>query len=419
MDVMTENKVVPKLRFAEFKNEKDTNSYKKYSFTDVFLFSSGKNIKQNEASPEFKIPCVRYGELYHLYGEVIYKIINNTNLPESELLFSKGDEILLPSAGEEPIGIGAASALPFENIAIGRTINVLRPKDKETYSQFYASFYINEKLKKDIAKLAKGVSISNVYNSDLKKLKIILPNLEEQKKVASFISALDKKLQQLTKKKELLKEYKKGVMQKIFSQGLRFKDDNGNNYPDWEEKKLNEVLFEHKLKSTGKEEVYSVSVHKGLINQIKHLGRSFSAKNTDHYSLVKPNDIVYTKSPTGQFPYGIIKQAKISKDVIVSPLYGVFTPESEYLGYMLDIYFESKHNVHNYLHSIIQKGAKNTINITNSTFLSKSFKLPIDFDEQRKIGEFLKSIDSKIELISTQIENTKAFKKGLLQQMFV
>ncbi len=179
------------------------------------------------------------------------------------------------------------------------------------------------------------------------------------------------------------------------------------------------VLFEHKLKSTGKEEVYSVSVHKGLINQIEHLGRSFSAKNTTDYSLVKPNDIVYTKSPTGQFAYGIIKQAKINKDVIVSPLYAVFTPESEYLGYIFDIYFESKYNTHNYLHSIIQKGAKNTINITNTTFLSKSFKLPIDFAEQKKIANFLYSVDAKIDLVNTQREKTKVFKKGLLQQMFV
>ena len=84
MSKVTGNKVVPKLRFTEFDNIKGINTYKRYSFKDIFNFSSGKNIKQNEASPEFKTPCVRYGELYDMYGEVIYNIINNTNLPESE-----------------------------------------------------------------------------------------------------------------------------------------------------------------------------------------------------------------------------------------------------------------------------------------------------------------------------------------------
>ena len=81
--------------------------------------------------------------------------------------------------------------------------------------------------------------------------------------------------------------------------------------------------------------------------------------------------------------------------------------------------FESKINVHNYLHSIIQKGAKNTINITNNTFLSKMLILPVDKTEQTKIGSFLSSIDTKIEKVGKQLDESKQFKKALLQQMFV
>ena len=408
--------LIPELRFQEFS---EVSLYKKYSFNDVFQFSTGKNIKQNEASPDFETPCVRYGELYHMYNEVIYKVINKTSLDKSELHFSKGDEILLPSAGEDPLDIGSASALTFENIAIGRTINILRPIKENVYSQFYASYYINHKLKKKISKLAKGSSISNVYNSDLKTLEIILPDFSEQQKIASFLSALDEKTQQLSRKKELLEQYKKGVMQQLFSGKLRFKDENGKDYPEWKSRKMNEVLFEHKLNSTGKEEVFSVSVHKGLINQIEHLGRVFAAKNTDNYNLVKSGDIVYTKSPTGNFPLGIIKQSKIEKSVIVSPLYGVFTPETKGLGYMLNVYFESPINVNNYLASIIQKGAKNTINITNTNFLSKKMKLPVSKEEQNKIGYFLEQLDIKILENINQLNLNQTFKKGLLQQLFV
>lgn len=413
------NKKAPELRFPEFSSTNENNHFTTHKFKDIFQFSTGKNIKQSEASTDFEIPCVRYGELYHLYDEVIRKIINKTNLDRDKLKFSHGDEILIPSAGEDPLDIGSASALTIKDVAIGRTINILRPKHESLYSQIFVSYYINQRLRRKIATLAKGVSISNVYNSDLKKLKINLPSYTEQLKVADFLSYIDQKIQQLRRKKDLLEEYKKGIMQKLFSQEIRFKDENGEEFPDWEKRKFADILEEHKLTSQSNEEVFSVSVHEGLINQIEHLGRSYAASNTDHYNLVQPDDIVYTKSPTGDFPYGIIKQSKIDKNVIVSPLYGVFTPETPWLGYILDAYFESPVNVHNYLHPIIQKGAKNTINITNTTFLSRSLKLPVNKQEQKKIALFLKQVDKKVSHVETKLELAQTFKKGLLQQMFV
>lgn len=186
----------------------------------------------------------------------------------------------------------------------------------------------------------------------------------------------------------------------------------------WKERNLSEVLFEHDERSTGKEEVFSVSVHKGVVNQIEHLGRSFSAANTDNYKRVLPGDIIYTKSPTGDFPYGIIKQSKVSKPVIVSPLYGVFKPETNALGVILDAYFEYPGNVYNYLYSIIQKGAKNTINITNDTFLSKTLILPTDKDEQQKIADCLSSLDELITAENQKLEALQLHKKGLMQQLF-
>lgn len=260
-----------------------------------------------------------------------------------------------------------------------------------------------------------GISVTNIN-----KVNLTIPESEpEQQKIANFLTAIDHRIQTLEQKKTLLEHYKKGVMQKIFKQELRFKDDSGDTFPEWEERKFAEVLFEHKLKSTGKEEVHSVSVHKGIINQIEHLGRSFAAKDTSKYNRVLPNDIVYTKSPTGDFPLGIIKQSHLIEDAIVSPLYGVFTPETKELGYLLHVHFESNINTSNYLSSIIQKGAKNTINITNKIFLSKKMRLPVSKKEQQKIAQFLTAIDTQIEAMAKTLETTKTYKKGLLQQMFV
>lgn len=237
----------PKLRFPEFKNE--IKLYKNYLFNDLFIFSTGKNIKQSEASPNFQVPCVRYGELYHMYNEVIRSVINKTNLDISQLNFSEGNEILLPSAGEDPLDIGSASALTIAGVAIGRTINVLRPSKENIYSQIFVSYYINHKLKVKISTLAKGSSISNVYNSDLKTLEINLPSLPEQTHIANFLSTVDEKLHLLKEKKALLEEYKKGMMQKIFNQEIRFKNDNGEDFGDWEEKKL--ITLCEKVQSGG------------------------------------------------------------------------------------------------------------------------------------------------------------------------
>jgi type I restriction enzyme S subunit len=197
---------------------------------------------------------------------------------------------------------------------------------------------------------------------------------------------------------------------------LRFPEFKGKE--TWADRKLSEVLFERKEKSTGKEEVFSVSVHKGVIDQIEHLGRSFAASNTENYKRVLPGDIIYTKSPTGDFPFGIIKQSKVSKPVIVSPLYGVFRPETIDLGVILDAYFEYPERTINYLSSIVQKGAKNTININNETFLSKSLVLPTDKFEQQKIASCLSSLDEVITGEQQKLELLKQHKKGLLQNLF-
>lgn len=202
------------LRFKD-DNGKEFPKWEKKKFSELFNFSIGKNIKQNEASPEFRTPCVRYGELYHMYNEVIREVFNKTNLKSSDLLFSDGDEILLPSAGEDPLDIGSASALTVPNVAIGRTINILKPQNKDVYSQIYVAYYINKMLRKKISTMAKGVSISNVYNSDLRKLEIDLPILSEQTKIANFLSAIDDKINRTEYQIQQTQEWKKGLLQNM------------------------------------------------------------------------------------------------------------------------------------------------------------------------------------------------------------
>lgn len=404
----------PRLRFPEFKDEK--GSYKKHHFDDIFLFSTGKNIKQSEASPDFETPCVRYGELYHLYNEVITEIVNRTNIDKSELLFSDGDEILLPSAGEDPLDIGSASALTIKDVAIGRTINILKPAKTNVYSQIYASYYINQKLRKTISKLAKGVSISNVYNSDLRTLEIMLPSLLEQKKVSDFLTSIDQKIQTLKKKKDLLEEYKKGVVQKLFSQELRFKDENGKDFPEWEEKKLGEVTNKVDKKNKNREilPVYSINNKNGFIPQSEQFeGVDSNERGYDIslYKIIENNTFAYNPA---RINVGSIGYSGTIGRVIVSSLYVCFKTEQN----INDIFFNYYLNTNHFKDSVLSKGEGGVrIYLFYENFSEININLP-SLPEQTRIADFLSSIDEKINHCQTQIEQTEGWKKGLLQKMF-
>ncbi len=308
-----------------------------------------------------------------------------------------------------------------EGLVASHRFPMYQPQKDVSYLKYLLFFFLTKKGKFYLELASPGGAGRNktLGQKEFEKTKFLIPNYSEQKKIADFLTIVDDKIQKLTQKKEALSRYKKGIVQEIFSQRLRFRGSDSKEYPSWESKKLSHFLDEHKKKSEGIEPVYSVSVKKGLINQVEHLGRSYSAKNTGHYNKVCQDDVVYTKSPTGDFKYGIIKQSHITEDVIVSPLYGVFTPKSPSLGFMLHIYFEYPSNAYNYLNPIVQKGAKNTINISNTTFLSKSLTLPKSKEEIEKISAFFKHLSIKIENVDKKIEHMTQFKKGLLQQMFV
>jgi len=409
-----ENRTLPMIRFTAFGNEK---GYSRHIFEDIFTFSSGKNIKQNEASPEYEVPCVRYGELYHMYGEVITKIINCTNLPRSELTFSFGNEILLPSAGEDPLDIGSASALTLKGVAIGRTINVLRPNGTIDYSPLYVSFYINEKLRKKISTLARGASISNVYNSDLKGLKINLPSLDEQRKVAEFLSSVDKKISLLKEKHILLTQYKKGVMQKLFKQEIRFKDVNGNDFPDWQEKTMSQVLKPEVREVAKPSEKYlALGIRSHMKGTFQKPDSDPEAIAMDKLYVVRANDLVVNITFAWE---GAIAIAQTEDDGgLVShrfPTY-IFKPDQATHRYFKHIIQLKRFK---YMLDIISPGGagRNRV-LSKAEFLKLKWNLP-SVKEQEKIADFLDTLDTKLDLVNQQIELTQTFKKGLLQQMFV
>ena len=193
----------------------------------------------------------------------------------------------------------------------------------------------------------------------------------------------------------------------------------GANQGTWKQETLSNVLTERNERNTNLYQVFSVSVSQGVINQVDYLGRSFAAKDTSKYNIVHYGDLVYTKSPTGSFPYGIVKQSLNHENVAVSPLYGVYKPHSLAVGAYLQEYFMSETNTHNYLHPLIQKGAKNTINITNQRFLKNCVLLPINDNELLLISKLLCSLNKKRENHQSILQTYLKQKQYLLRQMFI
>jgi type I restriction enzyme S subunit len=262
-------------------------------------------------------------------------------------------------------------------------------------------------------RMAVGSTIKTIGLPLFKRLTIDYPPLAEQRKIAEILRAWDEAIEKLSALRAANLRRRVWLRSHLFSGRVRLPRHSGT----WREVALGEVLTEHGLQGTGAEEVFSVSVHKGLVNQIEHLGRSFAAAETGHYNRVLPGDIVYTKSPTGDFPLGIIKQSKIAQEVIVSPLYGVFTPASHALGVILDALFESPIGVRNYLHPLVQKGAKNTIAITNRRFLEGKLRLPMDPAEQAAIADVIEASQAEFVSIEVEIEAVTRQKRGLMQKL--
>ncbi|UNK78060.1 restriction endonuclease subunit S [Sphingopyxis granuli] len=253
----------------------------------------------------------------------------------------------------------------------------------------------------------------NLSATIISEIQVPLPPLPEQRKIAEILRTWDLGLEKLEALRAANLRRRIWMRSHLFTGRSRLPGFSG----EWGEVALGDVLTEHGLQGTGAEEVFSVSVHKGLINQIEHLGRSFAAAETSHYNRVLPGDIVYTKSPTGDFPLGIIKQSKISQEVIVSPLYGVFTPATRELGVILDSLFESPLAVRNYLHPLVQKGAKNTIAITNRRFLEGRLRLPMDPAEQAAIAAVVEVSQAELNAIVSEMDLLTRQKRGLMQKL--
>ena len=311
--------------------------------------------------------------------------------------------------------IGQSSLAPPEldgaNIARGVARIRVGPSNDPEFIRYALQ---SPSLQRLIARNANGSTFREISIDELRKLSVPIVPLRKQRKIVEILRTWDEALEKLVALRSANLRRRTWFRTQLLAGRARLP----GHTMQWNTVPLSAVLAEHRQTSTGVEEVYSVSVHKGLVNQIAHLVRSFAAANTEHYKRVLPDDIVYTKSPTGDFPLGIIKQSREAFPVIVSPLYGMFTPVTQAMGVMLDAYFESSLSVQNYLRPLVQKGAKNTIAITNTRFLEGKLILPTDSDEQAAIAEVIDTSQTELNIIDSEIQALTRQKRGLMQKLF-
>jgi len=275
-----------------------------------------------------------------------------------------------------------------------------------------------EELENSIA----GTDPPNLSLNDVKEIKLGFPSKEEQTKIASFLSAVDEKISQLTQKHELLSQYKQGMMQKLFSQQIRFKADDGSEFGVWGKKKVSDLFVEIKDKVLNQDiETYSITAGKGFVSQAEKFGRDISGMQNSNYIVLKPNDFSYNKGNSKTFKYGCVYLNEFNNSIAVPNVFISFRakPTNNIYEKFYAQLFEN-HHLDRHLRLLISSSARmdGLLNVSKQGFFEIMLPLPC-LEEQTKIANFLSSIDQKIKVVAQQIEQAKTWKKGLLQQMFV
>ena len=407
---------IPKLRFKD-NNGNDYPQWEKKKLGDIGnIISGGTPSSSNKEYWNGHINWFTPSEVgkTKFVSESIRKITEKGLKNSSAKLLPKGTILLSSRAtiGEKSILLNSATTNQgFQSIIT----------NNEAINEFI--YYYIDTLKSELIKQSSGSTFLEISNTILKKLKIYIPNLQEQEKIANFLSTVDKKIENLANTITSLENQKKGLLQQIFSQKLRFKDENGNNYPDWEKKKLGDITQSqggtalekytttnglYKFISIGNYSTYSTYLDNGI---------RIDLNNKTKKQLLNKNDLVMIlndKTSSGNiigrallidkdntYIYNQRSQRLICNTKIIIP---------SFLYFLLNSDFRK---------NIIKKVQGATqIYINYSTIEVMHLNIPC-LEEQTKIADFLSAFDRKLENQKTQLEHWQQIKKGLLQQMFV
>lgn len=384
----------PKLRFKEF----DT-SWERKSFGDITSkIGSGSTPRGgSKAYTEEGVVFIRSQNVNNnqLILENIVYIPQETHVKMSGSKVVAND-ILLNITGAS---IGRSCVVPsdFKEGNVNQHVCIIRSQNHNPL--FIQSFLSSKKGQNAIQSRQTGSGREGINFQAIRSIDFDLPTKEEQTKIATFLSAVDTKIDELTQKHELLTDYKKGMMQQLFSQKLRFKADDGSDFEDWEETNLGEVCSHFKsgksitsrnISTTGKFAVYGGNGLRGYTDSFTHEGKFILVGRQGalcgNVNVVDGNNYISE--------HAIAIQANKNNS-------------TDWLAYWLD-----KMKLNRFSESSAQAG------LAVNKLVKFKIELP-SLPEQTKIANFLTAIDQKIDNVAEQIDHAKTWKKGLLQQMFV
>ena len=390
---MSEVVNIPQLRFPEF-----NGGWKESRIGKIYKDLRTGSTPSRAVKSYFKgdNPWITSGELKYNRISTTFEQISDEAIKDTNLVLYQPGTLFIAITGLEAPGTRGKCAINAVPSTTNQSCLAFRKVDSvDTIYMFYWYLKYGKPL---YFKYAQGTKQQSFNNKIVEKFQIFLPNKPEQQKIAAFLSAVDNKIEQLSKKQELLGEYKKGLMQQIFSQAIRFKADDGSEFPDWEEKKLRDVA---KI-TTGS----SNREDSGLDGQYTFFDRSEDIRTSDRYLF--DGKAVIVAGEGSRFPPKYF-EGKFDLHQRTYAIMEFVEANSKYIFYFVD-------KQKNYL---LRYAVGSTV---------KSLRLPIfqkmpvslpSLPEQTKIANFLSSIDNKIEQVGGQLDKSKQFKKALLQQMFV
>lgn len=315
-----------------------------------------------------------------------------------------------------------------ESILIGRKGTIDQPKyvnekfwtvDTLFYSEIkqniYPLFIYQHALQVNWLGLNEATGVPSLNTTSINNVDIYLPSKEEQTKIASFLSNVDEKISQLTQKHELLSQYKQGMMQKLFSQQLRFKVDDGSEFEEWDEKILSELFDYANGKSFEAEVIENGSFKLITLNSIDikgNLKNSHKTISQGDNSLLR-NDLIMILSDVAHGNFLGLTAIIPDNSFVLNQRVGRLRSKTD-----INICYMRFYINFNQKYFKLNGQGSSQLNLSKGDVLSFPVNLPC-LEEQTKIANFLSSIDQKIEVVAQQIEQAKQWKKGLLQQMFV
>ncbi len=400
--------LTPKLRFPEFRH---APGWEQYKLGELATIHKGKGVSKADLDPIGKRTCIRYGELYTRYGEVIDFVHSRTNADSENLFLSEANDVIIPASGETKLDIARASCVLHAGVALGGDLNVLRTP----HDGVFLSYYINGKLRPIIAKVAQGDTVVHLYPSQLAETSLAVPAPAEQEKIAACLRSLDELIAAEGRKLAVLKAHKKGLMQHLFPRDgetvprLRFPE--FRDAPAWGEVKAG-TLFANRI-NKGEEglPIYSVTMHDGMVRRDSFDRDFYDIADATGNKKACKNDIAYNMMRMWQGAQGVAPE-----DCLVSPAYIVLAPLDGAVSEFFEYLFKLPASL--LLLTSYSRGlTKDRLRLYYDDFARMPLRRP-GADEQRRIVACLASVDNFIQVQSQKVVALQSHKKGLMEQLF-